>query len=238
MTQPTPEDVLYGKGVPILKGGPSHVGQNDWQGGVVVGAPGNHEEHEVIPDPTQPGRMMPGPAKVWKKGPNAGKPILGYHIDVEVQPGTPGVEPVEDDDGIRRMMVDGQRGKAALGKAYAEAGVKAPAPGGQLWRRWTHQTESGFGNAATEWEFKYIPPAGAEAALAQPQQAMQAPPVQPQQQMVQPPAAAPVYQQPVYQPPTAPSPVPQSTPTAPPWQQPQQAPQQPAAPVPPWQQQG
>lgn len=192
-------------------------------GGRVLNEPVPFEEREWNPQT----KRSDGAVKRF----TSGDPIMGAHVDLQTtlrDPQNP------DDDGKRRLYIRGQRMKSAVRDAVLRAGAKGIQPGGVLTVTFTHEEDTGQGNAAKCYVAEYQAP-GQQAFMGQQQQAPQQgwnPPATPAQPdpwagapaWAQPPAGA-VPQQAPQQPPAAPQPVQQPAPA------PQVQPAPPAAPA-------
>lgn len=144
MTQtPSADDVLMGSGRPAAKfDQPGTV-----VGGKIVAPPKTHVEREY--SPTKPGQGEP------KKFPS-GDPIYGVTVDVQTSQRNDA-----DDDGVRRIWIEGKRMKESVRDAVREAGAHRLEAGGELWVKFTGfgEAESGL-NPPKLWAAKYSAPSG------------------------------------------------------------------------------
>lgn len=194
MTQGTPsaEEVLMGGGRPAARF--DNVG--DVAGGKIVTQPQTHREHELKWDGS---RYVKGDPKSFQSG----DPIYGLTVDVQTsQRSGP------DDDGVRRIWIEGKRLKEAVRSAVREAGAQRLEVGGELWVKYTGDGEPASPQASPPklWDAKYTAPSGPvtqDEAWGPPAQqapppaeppAQQAPPPQQQQQQAPPPAEPPAQQ--------------------------------------------
>jgi len=184
-TIPDPNDVLMGGGSqPTAK----FVNPGDTVGGRIVAPPRAHQEREY--NPANPGQGTP---KYFPSG----DPIFGITVDVQTN-----LRDDAEDNGIRRIYVEGKRLKEAVRTAVQEAGATKLEVGGEL-----HVTFTGLGTPSSPgvsapklYAARYTPAAqaavfGQQPGAQQPTAQLHAVPAQePAPQPVaaaQPPAAAP-----------------------------------------------
>lgn len=156
-------------------------------GGRVVSV---QQREERAYDRDNPGR---GPIKTYPSGDT----IWGIVVTVATNQRTDA-----DDDGLRRIFVEGQRMKGAVREAILGAGARTLEIGGELYVTKTGKESVGQGIEANTWAARFVP--AAQAALMgqqpQPQQppsGYSAQPQQPPQQQPQP-GYAPQQPQPSY----------------------------------------
>lgn len=179
---PTPDanDVLMGGGgAPTAKF--EQIGTTI--GGRIVAPPRAHQEREY--NPTNPGQ---GALKTFPSG----DPIYGLTVDVQTTLRDPSNA---EDDGVRRIYVEGKRLKEAVRDAVRSAGGEKLEVGGELYVSFT-----GLGEAASAtvnppklYAARYIPAAQAPVMGGQPPAA---PPVQQPVAQQNPYAGAPTWAQP------------------------------------------
>lgn len=137
---------------PAMKTGPKHTPAGIWQGGKIV-AFGESQET----DNKGEGKLFP-----------SGDQIMQVWVNVQTDLGD------DDDDGIRRIFLDGiDRKKDKAGeetycsrkRAGRLAVIEAKAPDieidGELYLRWVEQRETGAPSLATHWEAIYRRPSQA-----------------------------------------------------------------------------
>lgn len=206
-TTQTANDVLMGGGgAPTAK-----ITEGVTVAGRILAISEPYQEREY--DPNNPGNGAP---KFFKSG----TPIMSFWVDVA----TPLRDPsIEDDDGTRRIYMDGSRIKKAVRAGVQAAGATGLNVGGTLSVTCTHYDTPGDMRSGKNYAVTYQPGSPANTVLmgAQPDQQGNpslAPgwaPQQPQQPAYQPPAPAPVaapVQQapaPVAAPPVAAGPTPE-----------------------------
>lgn len=227
MTDQSGNDVLFAASVPSLD--TADIGRE--AGGQVVSGPTRYQETEFNPNPGQRGAPKFYPS---------GDPIYAVHVDVQTSDRTG-----PQDDGRRRIYVQGKRLMDAVRTAVRTAGASGIAIGDELYVTKTGTERTEAGTTANTWTARYVtagsrqimgqqPPAQQQSGFVapqlgqpygQPQHQSYAQPQQPAQQQYAPPAQQ-QQQQPNYWPENA-----QAGPP-PAWagQQPQQQPaqQQPA----------
>lgn len=219
-TTPTADSVLMGGGG--APAGKVDIGQPIHGRITQISAP--YQEREYSKE--NPGQ---GELKFFKNG----NPILTFYVDLATDLRDPAIE---DDDGTRRVYMDGSRIKKAVRAAVQAAGAQGLTVGSYLAITCTHYDEPNDRRSGKNYQVQYTPGAPANSVLmGDPntgevtpqqvaQQAQQYAPQQPVQQYQQQPAQRdPWTGQPVQQAPT--------------WTQPQQpqqaAPQQQYTPPPP-----
>jgi len=134
---PDANDILMGGGgYPTLKLDQLRV----WVGGTIVSKPTTRQETEF-------GTGKP------KTYPKSGDPIMGILVDVQTDQRTD-----TEDDGIRRLYVEGKRLKDAIRDGILAVGAPGLEIGGALWVAWTG-TEQGQGaTPAKTYESRYRMP--------------------------------------------------------------------------------
>ncbi|MFW6598143.1 hypothetical protein ACOCHS_06395 [Propionibacteriaceae bacterium Y2011] len=226
MSTPTADQVLMGGGG--APAGKIDIGQPIAGRILEVSAP--YQERDY--DPKNPGS---GDLKFFKNG----NPILTFFIDLATDQRSP---EIEDDDGTRRVYMDGARIKKAVKAAVQAAGANGLTVGSYLAIECTHYDEPNDRRSGKNYQVRYTPGAppandvlmGDQQTGEIPAQQAQQAYAQPQQQPVQQyePAAPQAQQQyaqpqqqgyPAHQPGYA-----QPTPTPPQPSQQAPAPQQPA----------
>jgi hypothetical protein len=135
----------------------------------------------------------------YKKGPNAGKPIMQFKLTLQTDLRDPAIE---GDTGLRAFELTGMDEfwkpavpancrKRAARLAVEAAGAKSLAVGGQLLIAWTAQVDiPGAEQPSTNWVMQYTPPGSFATFESAPPAAVAPAPVQ------QPAQAAPVAQAP------------------------------------------
>jgi|GEM_PF-759812 len=211
MSQQTPSanDVLMGGGGALTA---KFTNPGDMIGGRIVAEPRVYQEREY--DPRNPGNGAP------KFYPKSGDPIMSVSVDVQTDLRDPS-DP--DDDGVRRIYIEGKRLKDAVRDAVRNAGADGLHVGDELHVAFTGlgQAENGM-NAPKLYAAKYVHSSAGAAldALGGTQQPADPWATQGQQQTptpTAPPAVAPVTQSAPAQVPTAaapPAPAPVQTPAA------------------------
>lgn len=187
--RPDANDILMGGGDGIK--GASFANPGDSVEGTIVSPPKAREEREF----NQVTKRSDGPVKTFPSG----DPIYGILVDLQTAQRDP-MDP--EDDGVRRVYVEGRRLKDAIRTAVSNAGGKGLEVGGYL--KVTHTGMEAAGTVmAKAYVAEYRTPAnqglmgGAPAAAA--------PVAQP---VAQPTVAAPVAAQPVAAPVSVPAPAP------------------------------
>lgn len=112
-------------------------------GGQIVGRPQAFQEREF--DPKKPGGGAP------KHFPS-GDPIMGILIDVSTD-----IRVGPDDDGIRRIYVQGRRMKEAIRNAVTETGAAGLEAGATLEVVFTHQEDPADRQSAKHYTARYTP---------------------------------------------------------------------------------
>ena len=205
-------DILFGSGVPSAK-----LTEGVTVAGRIVAISEPYQEREY--DRDNPGGGKP---KTFPSG----DPIMTFNLDLDTGVRDP---QITEDDGIRRVYMDGQRVKKAVRDAVRASGARGLAVGGHLSLTCTHYDTPGDVRSGKNYTCTYTPGAAANDVLMgsavgqQPQQSPQQPAYAPQayapapvQQPVQQqaPQSAYVPQQPVQQyapqpaAPAAPAPMP------------------------------
>lgn len=182
--RPDANDILMGGGDGIPGATFKNIG--DSVEGTITAPPKAREEREF----NQQTQRSDGPVKTFPSG----DPIYGILVDLQTAQRDP-MNP--EDDGVRRVYVEGKRLKDAIRNAVAAAGGKGLEVGAYLKVAYTHQEAAGTVMAKC-YAAEYRLPGnqalmGAPAAVAQPTVAA-------------PVAAQPVAQVPVSQPAPAPAP--------------------------------
>ena len=164
--------VLMGAGVPSAKidlGLPPVTGR-------ITAISEPYQEREY--DPKNPG--VPGPLKTFPSG----DPIMSFSIDIA----TGQIDPsIENDEGTRRIYMDGGRIKKAVREAVKAAGAKGVSVGGWLSITCVSYDEPGNRQSGKNYAVQYVPGAPANDVLMG-------------QAVGQQPPAPPVAQQPAYPP--------------------------------------
>lgn len=182
MTQTNANDVLMGGG-----GAPSAKFDEpgtEWAG-PIVSPPETHQVRKY--DPNNPGggelRFFP-----------SGDPIMGITVDIQT---TVRDSTIDEDDGVRRIYIDGRYLKDAVRDAVRKAGASGLEVGGQLRVKFTHREDPTDKRSRKFWDVTYTAPGNA-ALMADAAPAPVAPPT---------PAPAPAAQ-------VSPAPVPAPAPAA------------------------
>lgn len=137
--QPDANDVLMGGGgYPAAKFDQMRV----WVGGTLISKPRSRQETEF-------GTGKP------KTFPKSGDPIYGLLVDVQTDQ-----RDTTEDDGIRRMYIEGRLLKEAVRNAVTAAGASGLEPRGQLFVAWVGDgvPPSAGASAPHLWEARYYPP--------------------------------------------------------------------------------
>lgn len=172
----TANDLLMGARVPTAK-----LTQGDVVEGRILAISEPYQEREY--DAKNPGGGAP-------KTFSSGDPIMTFHLDIATSLRDPGDA---DDDGTRRLYMDGARIKRAIRAACLAAGaVKGLAVGGHLSVTCTHYDVDGDIRSGKNYAATYTPGAPANNVLMG-----QQPPVAPAPAPVQQYAPQPVQQAPV-----------------------------------------
>lgn len=131
-------DVLMGSGIPSAKFDVMRV----WVGGTIVTKPTTRQETEF-------GTGTP------KTYPKSGDPIMGILVDVQTDQRTDA-----EDNGVRRMYIEGRNLKDATRDAVRASGADGLEIGGQLFLAWVAEGPPPFANANPPklYEGKYYPP--------------------------------------------------------------------------------
>lgn len=150
MTTPTANAVLMGGGgAPSAKF--SAVGTVVEGRIVAISEP--YQEREYFP--SDPGN---GPLKFFKNG----NPIMTFNLDLATDQRDPAIE---DDDGTRRVYMDGARIKKAVRAAVHAAGAPGLEVGGHLAITYTHDDVPGDSRSGKNYSVTYRPGAPANAVL-------------------------------------------------------------------------
>ncbi|MBD5787129.1 hypothetical protein IF650_13155 [Cellulosimicrobium terreum] len=191
-TTPSANDVLMGGG-----GAPSAKFANpgDSIKGRIVAPPQAYQERDY--DRNNPGG---GDLKFYPSG----DPIMSVHVDVQTDLRDPSIE---DDDGTRRVYIEGRYLKADVRNAVRAADAPGLEVGGTLELTFTHREDPDDKRSRKFWQAKYIP-AGNAALMGDQVGGQPTAPATP------PPSA------PAPQPASAPAPAPTTAPAAPVQQQP------------------
>lgn len=202
MTTPTANSVLMGGG-----GAPAYkfTTPGETLSGRIVAISEPYQEREY--DKLNPGN---GALKTFKNG----NPIMTFNIDLLTTLRDPSIE---DDDGTRRVYMDGARIKKAVRAAVQAAGADGLAIGATLSITYTHDDVAGDPRSGKNYQVTYQPGSASNNVLMGQQHEQPAPPA------------------PAYAPPAPPTPPAQAyTPPAPPAPpaQPAPTPQTPPAPQP------
>ncbi len=150
-------DVLMGSGIPSAKFDVMRV----WVGGTIVTKPTTRQETE----------FKTGTPKTY---PKSGDPIMGILVDVQTDQRIDA-----EDNGVRRMYIEGRNLKDATRDAVTDSGASGLEVGGQLFLAWVAEGEPPFANANPPklYQGKYYPPttpvpaASNGAAMPDPRQA-------------------------------------------------------------------
>lgn len=143
MTQtPTGNDVLMGGG-----GAPTAKFSNpgDTITGRVIAPPQAYQERDY--DKTNPGGGAP---KTYPSG----DPIMAVYVDLQTDLHDPSIE---DDDGTRRLYVEGRYLKADVRAAIRAAGAPGLEVGGTLTVSFTHREDPEDKRSRKYWRVQYVP---------------------------------------------------------------------------------
>jgi hypothetical protein len=134
---PDANDVLMGGGgFPAVKFDVMRV----WKGGRIVSKPTTRQETEF------------GTGKL-KTFPKSGDPIMGIVVPVQTDERTD-----TEDDGVRRLFVEGKRLKDAVRAGVTAAGADGLNVGGQLFVAWIGEEQGQGATPAKVYEARYYPP--------------------------------------------------------------------------------
>lgn len=149
-TTPNANDVLMGGG-----GAPSAKFANpgDSIRGRIVAPPQAYQERDYVKD--KPGG---GDLKFYPSG----DPIMSVYVDVQTDLHDPSIE---DDDGTRRVYIEGRYLKADVRNAVRAAGASGLEVGGTLELTFTHREDPDDKRSRKFWQAKYTP-AGNAALMA------------------------------------------------------------------------
>lgn len=169
-TTPTVDSILMGGGAQQAK----FATPGTTFAGRIVQISDPYQEREY--DPTNPGNGAP---KFFKSG----TPIMSFYVDIDTGQRDPNVE---DDDGIRRVYMDGQRIKKATKAAVLASGARGLTVGGHLTITYTSDEVPGDSRSGKNWTVVYQQGNAASNVLMGEQEAPAAPaatfnPVQAQQ---------------------------------------------------------
>ena len=180
--------ILFGSGVPSAR-----LTEGITVAGRIVAISEPYQEREY--DRDNPGGGKP---KTFPSG----DPIMTFHLDLDTGLRDP---QIDDDDGIRRVYMDGQRVKKAVRDAVRNSGARGLSVGGQLSLTCTHYDTPGDVRSGKIYQCTYTAGAAANNVLMGQQEPPTAPapapqqyaPAAPQQYAPQPPPApvAPAPQQ-------------------------------------------
>lgn len=134
--RPEANDVLMGGGgYPAAKFDQLRV----WVGGTIVAKPTTRQETEYK-------------TGVPKTYPKSGDPIYGLVVDVQTDQRTD-----TDDDGVRRIYVEGRRMKDAVREAVIASGAPGLEARGQLFIAWVGEEQGQGSTPAKLYEARYYP---------------------------------------------------------------------------------
>jgi len=150
MTTQTANDLLMGGG-----GAPSANFKSEGASitGRIVAISEPYLEREY--DPNAPGQ---GKLKTF---PKSGDPIMTFNFDVATDLRDPSID---DDDGVRRVYMDGARIKKAFREHLRAIGAPGLEVGGQITLTVTHYDTPGDYRSGKNWRVEYTPPAKGAAA--------------------------------------------------------------------------
>lgn len=182
-TRSAGEILSGGGGAPALQIGPNKSGPGELRGGRITKVETRQERRKRRDEMTR---------KLVDDGPaffRNGRPIMGVVVTVQTDYRDPNIE---NDDGRRRIFIEGRAKRDAASEALRQASADPrvdPAIGGILLQAWTRQYASPDNPSVllTEWVFKYRKPGGSapapqQQAYPQPAPVPQAPPQQYPQQ--------------------------------------------------------
>ncbi|GAB2457752.1 hypothetical protein [Xylanimonas ulmi] len=177
-TTPNANDVLMGGGgVPSAK----FANPGDSISGRITAPPQAYQVRDY--DKNNPGA---GELKFYPSG----DPIMAIYVDVQTDLRDPSIE---DDDGTRRVYIEGRYIKEDVRNAVRAAGAPGLEVGGVLTLAFTHREDPADKRSRKFWQARYVP--AGNAALMTP---APAPAVAPADPWAQPVASAPAFAQPGY----------------------------------------
>lgn len=156
MTTPTTDVnsiLMGGGGAPAFK----FSQPGDEVSGRIVHISEPYQEREY--DPANPGGGAP------KFFPKSGKPIMTFNLDLATNLRDPSIE---DDDGTRRIYMDGARIKNAVRDAIRAAGASSLAVGATLTIRYDSDKVPGDRRSGKNYKVTYVPGSAADNVLQQP----------------------------------------------------------------------
>ncbi|MBN8883350.1 MAG: hypothetical protein J0H73_13680 [Salana multivorans] len=189
MSNPSGNDVLMGSGESV----PSFKFNNpgDSVQGRITAPPTPYQVREY--DRNNPGA---GPLKFYPSG----DPIMALYVDIATDLRDPNLK---DDDGVRRVYLEGRYVKADVAAAVRQAGAQGLEVGGVLTLAFTHREDPADKGSRKFWQAQYVPAGnaalmGADTApqVAVPAPAQQAAAPAPAKQQTPPPATAPTAENP------------------------------------------
>lgn len=180
MSNPSGNDVLMGSGesVPSMK----FDEPGDTITGRITAPPVPYQVREF--DKNNPGA---GPLKFYPSG----DPIMAVYVDIATDLRDPNLK---DDDGVRRVYLEGRYVKADVAAAVRTAGAQGLEVGGVLTLAFTHREDPADKRSRKFWQAQYVP--AGNAALMGADTAPQAAAPAPAQQQTPPPATAPTTENP------------------------------------------
>ncbi|NMF29615.1 hypothetical protein [Cellulosimicrobium aquatile] len=141
-TTPNANDVLMGGGgAPTAK----FANPGDSIRGRIVAPPQAYQERDYVKD--KPGG---GDLKFYPSG----DPIMSVYVDVQTDLHDPSIE---DDDGTRRVYIEGRYLKADVRNAVRAAGASGLEVGGTLELTFTHREDPDDKRSRKFWQAKYVP---------------------------------------------------------------------------------
>lgn len=146
--------------------------------GRVLAPPQAYQEREY--DPNNPGG---GAGRTYPSG----DPIMAVSVDLATDLRDPSIQ---EDDGTRRLFIEGQHLKAAVRDAIRATGAQGLEVGGVIELTFTHREDPEDKRSRKYWQARYTPAGNATLMGGEQQPAAQAPPAQ-QQAPVQQQAPAP-----------------------------------------------
>lgn len=151
-TTPNANDVLMGGGgVPAVK----FANPGDTVTGRIIAPPQAYQVRDY--DPKNPGAGTP---KTYPSG----DPIMGVYVDIATDLRDPSIE---DDDGTRRLYIEGRYIKADVAAAVRTAGAPGLEVGGTLTVSFTHREDPNDTRSRKYWQAQYSP-AGNTALMGDP----------------------------------------------------------------------
>lgn len=157
---PTANDVLMGGG-----GAPSAKFPNpgDSISGRIIAPPSVYQERDY--DPNNPGG---GALKTYPSG----DPIMSIYVDLATDLRDPSIK---DDDGTRRLFIEGRYLKGDVRDAIRNAGAPGLEVGGVLTVSFTHREDPADKRSRKYWQAQYVPAGNAALMSAAPAPAPAAP---------------------------------------------------------------